>query len=144
MNSPHNHRQKRPALLLMLLRGLTRRCAWCGGRGGFFTSWYGKAPECQVCGMAWERGYEGFELGAATMGVFLTFGSIIVWMIASVVFGVALVPLLVVAAMLAVLVPVVGYPLTYSVWFGVDLTIRPPNSDDILRAEAWQKDHSRA
>lgn len=125
----------------MLLRGLTRRCAWCGGRGAFFTSWYGKADRCRSCGLSWERGYEGFELGAATMGVFLTFGSIIVWMIASVVLGIPLVPLLVVAAMLAVLVPIVGYPLTYSVWFGIDLFIRAPNHEDIVQAEAWQASH---
>ena len=89
--------------------------------------------------MAWERGYEGFELGAATMGVFLTFGSIIFWMVASVVFSVPLVPLLVVAAALAVGVPIVTYPLTYSVWFGVDLVIRPPSEADIAAAEARQQ-----
>lgn len=123
----------------MVLRGLFRRCAWCGGRGAFFTSWYSKAPQCCTCGMAWERGYEGFELGAATMGVFLTFGSIIVWMVASVILSVPLVPLLVIAGLLAVVVPVGGYPLTYSVWFGVDLAIRPPNEGDIAAAEAWQR-----
>lgn len=94
--------------------------------------------------MAWERGYEGFELGAATMGVFLTFGSIIVWMIASVVFSVPLVPLLVVAGLFAVLVPIVSYPLTYSVWFGVDLTIRPPSDADIAAAEAHQQGSGQA
>ena len=121
----------------MILRGLFRRCAWCGGRGSFFTSWYGKADRCQTCGLAWERGYEGYELGAATMGVFLTFGSIIFWMVLSVIVGVALVPLLLVAGVLAVGVPVLGYPLTYTVWQGVDLFIRAPSDDDIRAAEAW-------
>ncbi len=134
-NSLHDHR--RPALPKMILRGLFRRCAWCGGRGSFFTSWYGKSDRCQTCGIAWERGYEGYELGAATMGVFLTFGSIILWMVLSVVIGVALVPLLVVAGALAVGVPVLGYPLTYTVWQGVDLFIRAPSDDDIRAAEAW-------
>ena len=134
-NSLHDHR--RPALPKMILRGLFRRCAWCGGRGSFFTSWYGKSDRCQTCGIAWERGYEGYELGAATMGVFLTFGSIILWMVLSVVIGVALVPLLVVAGALAIGVPVLGYPLTYTVWQGVDLFIRAPSDDDIRAAEAW-------
>lgn len=134
-NSLHDH--KRPALPKMILRGLVRRCAWCGGKGSFFTSWYGKTDRCQTCGIAWERGYEGYELGAATMGVFLTFGSIIFWMVLSVIIGVALVPLLLVAGVLAVGVPILGYPLTYTIWQGVDLFIRAPSDDDIQAAEAW-------
>ncbi len=76
------------------------------------------------------------------MGVFLTFGSIIVWMVVSVLYGVALVPLLVVAGLLAVFVPIVTYPLTYCVWQGVDLFIRPPSEDDIAQAEEWLKTKS--
>lgn len=71
------------------------------------------------------------------MGVFLTFGSIIVWMIISVVFGIGLIPLLVVAGILAVGIPVLGYPLTYTVWFGVDLTIRKPSEEDFAEAQRW-------
>lgn len=134
-NSLHN--QKRPALPKMILRGLLRKCAWCGGKGSFFTSWYGKAPQCQTCGIHWERGYEGYELGAATMGVFLTFGTIIFWMVLSVVFSVPLVPLLLIAGALAVVIPIAGYPLTYTVWQAVDLFIRAPSTEDIAAAEAW-------
>ena len=119
----------------MLLRGLFRRCAWCGGRGAFFTSWYSKTDRCRTCGLNWNRGYEGFELGAATMGVFITFGSILAWMIISVIAGVALVPLLVVAGVIAVTFPILWYPNTYTVWFGVDLMIRPPSEADLLEAE---------
>jgi len=122
--------QKKPALPRMVLRGVGRRCAWCGGKGAFFTSWYKKGDRCTTCNLGWERGYEGFELGAATMGVFMTFGSIIVWMIISVLAGVALVPLLVVAGVVAVVVPILGYPLTYTIWSAVDLTFRPPTAED--------------
>ena len=134
MNSPLRH--DRPPFLRMILRGLFRRCAWCGGKGAFFTSWYGKAERCRTCGLSWQRNYEGFELGAATMGVFITFGSIIAWMIIAVVFGVPLVPLLVVAAFLAVVWPILWYPNTYTVWFGVDLLIRKPSEEDLADAEA--------
>ena len=121
----------------MVLRGLFRRCAWCGGKGSFFTSWYRKQEQCQTCGIRWERGYEGYELGAATMGVFITFGSIIVWMVLSLILGISLVPLLVVAGVLAVLMPVLTYPLTYTVWQGVDLFIRAPSEEDIALAKQW-------
>ena len=66
------------------------------------------------------------------MGVFMTFGSIIVWMIFSVLAGVALVPLLVVAGVVAVTVPILGYPLTYTIWSAVDLTFRPPTAEDFV------------
>lgn len=135
MNSLHD--RKRPALPRMILRGLFRRCAWCGGRKGFFRSWYGKHDRCQTCGLQWERGYEGFELGAATMGVFITFGSIIAWMVVSVLVGIDLVPLLVGAGVLALVMPIVTYPVTYSVWFGVDLFIRAPSVEELDSARAW-------
>ena len=137
------HDHKRAALPKMIIRGFFRRCAWCGGRGSFFTSWFTKAEQCQTCGMKWERGYEGYELGAATMGVFLTFGSIIVWMVVSVLVGIDLVPLLIVAGVIAITVPILGYPLTYTIWQGVDLTIRPVSEADIADAEAWLATHGK-
>jgi hypothetical protein len=73
------------------------------------------------------------------MGVFMTFGCIIGWMVISVVFGVALVPLLVVAGVMAISIPIVSYPLTYCVWQGIDLFIRPPSQEDIAQAEEWLK-----
>ena len=76
------------------------------------------------------------------MGVFMTFGSIIVWMVISVTVGIDLVPLLVVAGILAVFVPIITYPLTYCVWQGVDLFIRPPSDEDISVAEEWLKSKS--
>jgi uncharacterized protein (DUF983 family) len=127
----------------MLLRGLFRRCAWCGGKGSFFTSWYKKADHCQTCGINWERGYEGYELGAATMGVFITFGTIIMWLVLSVIIGVELVPLLLLAGVLAVCLPIITYPLTYTVWQGVDLFIRAPSEEDLAKAEAWLAEKAR-
>ena len=135
MNSPLRH--DRPALPKMVLRGLFRRCPWCGGKGAFFTSWYGKNDRCHTCGLSWQRNMEGFELGAQTMAVFITFGSILAWMIVSVLLGVALVPLLVVAGVLAVVQPTLWYPNTYTVWFGVDLFIRKPSEEDFAEAEAY-------
>ena len=55
---------KRPPLPKMLVRGLFRRCAWCGGRGAFFTGWTKKQSHCATCGLKWRRGDVGYELGA--------------------------------------------------------------------------------
>ena len=35
----------RPSLPRMLWRGVRRRCAWCGGRGAFFTGWFSKQDD---------------------------------------------------------------------------------------------------
>lgn len=78
------------------------------------------------------------------MGVFMTFGSIISWMIISVATGIALVPLLLIAALLAVCVPTLGYPLTYTVWFAIDITFRPPNESDFAQAQVWLDSHASA
>jgi hypothetical protein len=71
------------------------------------------------------------------MGVFMTFGSIILWMIISVTTGVPLVPLLLVAGLLAVCVPSLGYPMTYTVWFAIDITFRSPTEANFAQAQAW-------
>jgi uncharacterized protein (DUF983 family) len=128
----------RPGLVKMLMRGLFKRCAWCGGKRAFFTGFFKKGDRCNTCGLDWQRNLEGFELGAAAMGVFLTFGPIILWMALSLIFGVDLVPLLVVAAALAVFIPIFAYPLTYTVWFGVYLFMNEPTEEELADAIRWR------
>jgi hypothetical protein len=77
------------------------------------------------------------------MGVFITFGTIIMWLVLSVIIGVELVPLLLVAGVLAVCLPIITYPLTYTVWQGVDLFIRAPSEEDLAKAEAWLAEKAR-
>ena len=143
MNSSLELAPTRVSLPKMMLRGLIKRCAWCGGRRAFFVSYFKKADRCQSCGLNWQRNHEGFELGSATMGVFITFGSILAWMLISVVAGVPLVPLLVVAAVLAICMPVFTYPLTYTVWFGVHLFMNNPTPEELADAAAWREAQTR-
>jgi uncharacterized protein (DUF983 family) len=126
----------------MFRRGILRRCAWCGGRRAFFVGWFKKSDRCQTCGIKWERNLEGFELGSATMGVFITFGSIIVWMVLSLLLSVPLVPLLVVAAVLAVAMPILTYPVTYTVWFAVHLSMNELEPEELHDAEIWRLERS--
>ena len=141
-NTKHDHSvlmHSRPGLVKMVLRGLFKRCAWCGGKRAFFVGFFKKSPRCNTCGMNWERNLEGFELGAAAMGVFLTFGPIIAWMIISLALGIDLVPLLIVAAAMAIFVPVLTYPLTYTVWFGVHLFMNNPTEEELADARQWRE-----
>jgi hypothetical protein len=75
----------------------------------------------------------GFELGAAAMAAVITLGPILV------VLGVALAlawptipvgPLLVFFIPSALLLPLVTYPLSYTVWQALDLAMRPVQPDD--------------
>lgn len=120
-------------VLRMLARGILRRCPRCSGRGAFFTGWFEKAPHCQTCGLRWRRGDVGFELGAAAMAAFLTLGPLLL------VLGVALAvtwPSPPVVALLAffipsaLVLPLVTYPLSYTVWQALDLAVRPVRPDD--------------
>ena len=69
----------------MLWRGARHRCPWCNGRGAFFSGWFRKHDTCQTCGISWQRGYEGFELGAVTVNTIIVFGVLIVGLVVGVV-----------------------------------------------------------
>jgi len=117
----------------MLWRGVRRRCAWCGGRGAFFTGWFAKQDRCRTCGIEWRRGYEGFELGAMAVSAMVCLGSLIAAMAVGIVAtlpDIDVVPLLIVLAVGAIVLPVAVYPFSYTLWQAVDLTMRPPLEGD--------------
>ena len=113
----------------MFWRGARRRCPWCGGPGAFFTSWFGKDPACHTCGLQWRRGDVGFELGAAAMAAIIVMGPLVVALGVVMAFTwpeVHVVPLLVVFLTGAAVLPVVLYPVSYTMWQSLDLVMRPP------------------
>ncbi|MEP1123039.1 MAG: DUF983 domain-containing protein [Ilumatobacter sp.] len=118
----------RSSLARMLLRGAMRRCPWCGGRGAFFTSWFSKGPACRTCGLKWRRGDVGFELGAAAMAAVIVLGPLILALGVVLAFTwpeVRVVPMMVVFLAAGIVLPVVLYPMSYTMWQGVDLLMRP-------------------
>ena len=128
-----------PGLIRMLLRGAFRRCPHCGGKGAFFDSWYKRGERCHTCGLLWERKLEGFELGSMTVNVILTFGTMLIAMGIGVIFSypdVAVVPILGIIIAVAVVMPVVIFPMTYSIWLAVDLFMRKPEPEELADAAA--------
>ncbi len=112
----------------MLARGLFRRCPWCGGRGAFFTGWFSKADCCRSCGLRWRRGDAGFELGAAAIAAMITLGPLIVAMTVMLAItwpDIAAVPMVIVLGVAGVVLPVVLYPVSYTLWQAIDLALRP-------------------
>jgi uncharacterized protein (DUF983 family) len=117
----------------MLWRGARRRCPWCGGRGAFFTGWFTTHDRCRTCGIGWRRGYEGFEMGAMAANIIVVFGALIVGAaigIAVTAPDIPVVPLIVILGVVAVVLPVVLYPVSYTLWQAIDLAMRPPDPAD--------------
>jgi uncharacterized protein (DUF983 family) len=129
----------RPGLVRMLVRGLFRRCAWCGGKGAFFNGWFKRDERCHTCGLLWQRRLEGFELGAMTINVIISYGSLIVGMgigVALTYPDVAVAPLLTVVGSLAVILPIFMYPMSYAMWLGVDIFMRELEPEELADAAA--------
>ncbi len=117
----------------MVWRGVRRRCAWCGGRGAFFTGWFAKQDRCRTCGIEWRRGDEGFELGALAISAILVLGTLVAAMtvgIALTLPGVDVLALLLILGAGAVVLPILVYPVSYTMWQAVDLAMRPPEPGD--------------
>lgn len=131
--APYAPTVSRPSFLTMLWRGVRRRCAWCGGRGAFFTGFFAKQEHCRTCGIGWHRGYDGFELGALTVNVIITFATVIVAMVVGIVLtmpDIAVLPLVLGLIGVAIVLPLLVYPISHTIWQAVDLFMRPPGPGD--------------
>jgi uncharacterized protein (DUF983 family) len=105
----------------MLGRGATLRCARCGSRH-LFHHYFTMVDDCPRCGLHFEREH-GYWAGALAINIGVAAAVFIVT------FGVALaltapdipvVPLLAILIPLMILVPLLGYPLSKTVWVAVD------------------------
>ena len=115
------------------------RCPNCGGRRAFLRGWFRTVPRCRTCGLAWRRGQVGFELGAAAINAMFTIGLLLVAMavgIAITLPDIDVVPLLIVLGALAIVIPIVLYPFTYTVWFAIGLLMERPSDKEVSEAEA--------
>ena len=124
-------------LMLMALRGLRRRCPNCGG-GGLFTSHTRLRPACPRCGLLLDRGEEDYFLGAYTVNfvtaelglvVFLGLLVLATWPDVpwdSVLYG---------GIVLMLLMPVLFFPVSRTLWLALDLAFRLPDRGDFI-AEA--------
>lgn len=129
-----------PSLGVMLWRGVARRCPHCGDRRAFFHKWFVRRERCAGCGLRWERNYEGFMLGAMAISFITTGGSLLATMTIGVVAtypDVPLLPVLGSTVAVTMIVGILGYPVSYTLWQAVDLYIRPVAEDD-------GEDHGRA
>jgi uncharacterized protein (DUF983 family) len=131
----------RPGGFRVLLRGATRRCPRCGG-GSLFRSWFHLRARCPRCGLRLEREEGGF-LGAMTVNYGVTAG---VWLVLLVTWLAIDLPDVHVAALaiasiaVAVVVPLLFWPLSKSIWAAVDYLVYRSDPD---YASSEAADHAR-
>ncbi len=115
-------------------RAVIRRCALCGGKGAFFKGWYKQQERCKTCGFKWGRGQVGNSLGALTMNVIATFGVLLMVIAIGTIVSypdINVAPMIITAIVVAFIVPLIIYPLTYTVWFAIDLAMSPPEQSEL-------------
>lgn len=116
----------------LLARGLARRCPVCGA-SGLFRRWFTLRERCPRCNFALEQRVEGHWLGSLGMNTIVSFGALFVTMAIGLAIAYpdgSLGPLLVVAVAVAVVVPLVFFPFSKTLWSAIDLAMRPLEPDD--------------
>jgi uncharacterized protein (DUF983 family) len=124
----------------MLLRGLGRRCPFCGHRP-IFDSWFKLKESCPHCGHRFNQ-EEGFYIGAYAINFVVAEGLLLLCIIPYIVIssnnpGLKLdaVPFAVVAVVLAIVGPIVFYPFSRSLWIALDMTLRGGRNLD----DSWKE-----
>ena len=129
---------KDPSFGRMMRRALMLRCPWCGARRTFIRRWLGKHDRCRTCGIRWRR-EEGFELGAVTVNTVLTFIVLTAAMTVGFIVtspDIPVLPMVLSLVVVAVLMPVVIYPFTFTIWLAFDLAVRRPEVAELAEARA--------
>ncbi len=122
----------------MLRRALVLRCPWCGKRRTFIRKWLGKHPRCRTCGIRWRR-EEGFELGAVAINTVLTFLALTIGMTIGFVVtapDIPVAPMVLTLLGIAVVMPIVIYPFTFTIWLAFDLAVHRPEAAELAEAAA--------
>jgi uncharacterized protein (DUF983 family) len=129
---------KDPSFGRMMRRAVVLHCPWCGARRTFIRRWLGKYERCRTCGIRWRR-EEGFELGAVAINTTLTFLALAIGMTIGFVMTSPDIPVLSMVLSLAgvaVFMPILIYPLTYTTWLAFDLAVHRPEAPELAEAAA--------
>lgn len=116
---------------LLLLRGLTRRCAVCG-TSRCFKNYFEMEERCPRCNFPSDRS-EGQRAGALGMNTIVSFGVLFVIVAGGLVLTYPefdnpwLLPF---ALGVTIVFPILFYPFSRTIWNSVDLAMRPLEPDD--------------
>ncbi|MPY94498.1 MAG: hypothetical protein GEV08_16000 [Acidimicrobiia bacterium] len=121
-----------PSRASLVWRALRRRCPYCGSKG-YLVSWFKLAQHCPTCGLATDR-VVGHWVGAVGMNTMLTFGALFVVLMVGMIAtypDIAVAPVLAASVGAAVLVPIVAWPFSQTLWTAVDIMMRPVTIDEL-------------
>lgn len=93
---------------------------------------------CRTCGINWHREH-GFELGPIALNVVITFGALAVGMVVAFVATAPDFPVtkLTVGFVIgAIVIPVLAFPFTNTLWMAVDLFTHKPGERELAEAAA--------
>jgi uncharacterized protein (DUF983 family) len=108
----------------MLWWGCTRRCPRCGS-GHLFHRWFTIVEHCPRCGLRFER-ESGYWTGALAINIGVTtgvFAIVFVVAIALTAPDIPVAPLLAILVPLMIVVPIVYYPFSKTVWMAFDRAV---------------------
>ena len=98
-----------------------------------FRSWFRMADRCPTCGLATDREV-GHWIGAVGINTIVSFGVLALVLIIGFVAtypDIAVVPLLVASLAVAVLVPLMVWPYSQTLWMAIDLMMRPVRAEEL-------------
>ena len=116
----------------VLFRGCTKRCPVCG-QGHLFETWFRILDRCPRCNLRFER-IEGHFSGDIGVNTIVSFGALmIVLMVGFLAFWPTppIVPIIVLAAVIAGIMPLVFLPFSKTIWLALDLLMRPLEKGEV-------------
>lgn len=119
-------------LLRYVGRVLRLRCPWCG-KGPLLRHWLAVRERCPVCGLQFERGDQGYQVGSYVVNLI-----VIELVFAAIFVGIAVktwpdVPWNAIqygGAAVMVLGPIAFFPFARGLFLAADLVMRPPTAED--------------
>lgn len=116
----------------LLGRALRRRCPQCGSKG-FFASWFKLNEHCPNCGIACER-VAGHFVGAVGFNTIFSFGMLLIVLLLgtwAMYPDIRVIPLLAICFATALVMPILFWPLSQTLWMAFDLAWRPADESEL-------------
>lgn len=107
----------------LVWRALRLRCPVCG-QAPMFRSWFARNEECPRCGWRFMR-EEGYFTGAMAINLVVTELVLFALAIGLIVYRVPIALDIVIGIVVALLVSLVGWPFSQSLWVACDLLLHP-------------------
>ena len=121
-----------PSPRMLWWRGLRGRCPVCG-QGHLFRHWFTMIDECPRCGLHFER-TEGHWTGDLGINVIVSFGALLLTLLGGFLLSYPDPPgigLLFAAFGVAILLPLLFFPVSKTIWLAIDLQFRPLGPDEV-------------